>query len=63
MSSFSEEPAPEAARDQEQEARQVRLRKLAEEAMADPDFVTDLREIMQAFRFVDTEHWPPYDED
>ena len=52
----------EAIRLRMREIRHARMRKLAAEAMADPDFVADLRETMQAFRHVDKEHWPLYDE-
>ena len=48
------------------EAREVRhamMRKLAEEAMNDPLFVADMREVMHDFRFVDAENWPAYEED
>lgn len=53
----------EAIRLRMQEVRHARMRKLAADAMADPDFVADLRETMHAFRHVDKEHWPLYDED
>lgn len=53
----------EAIRLRAREVRHARMRKLAEEAMADPDFVADLRETMHAFRHVDKENWPLYDED
>jgi len=49
----------EAVRLRMQEVRHARMRKLAAEAMADPDFVADLRETMYAFRHVDKENWPP----
>ncbi len=39
------------------EVRHARMRVLAAEAMADPGFVADLHETMQAFRHVDTENW------
>ena len=54
--------AEEAMRLRTREVRHARMRKLASEAMADPDFVTDLQETMQAFRHVDNENWPLYDE-
>jgi len=38
------------------------MRILAEEAMADPDFVATLQDTMQAFQHVDKENWPLYDE-
>ncbi len=44
------------------EIRHARMRTLAAEAMADPDFVADLRETMHAFCHVDKENWPLYDE-
>ena len=53
----------EAIRLRMREIRHARMRKLAAEAMADPDFVADLRETMHAFRHVDKENWPLYDED
>ena len=46
----------------EWETRYARMRALAAEAMADPGFVADLRETMHAFRHVDLENWPLYDE-
>jgi len=49
----------EAVRLRMQEVRHARMRKLAAAAMADPDFVADLRETMYAFRHVDKENWPP----
>ena len=52
----------EAIRLRAREVRHARMRKLAEEAMADPDFVADLKETMHAFRHVDRENWPTYDE-
>lgn len=58
QSSFIEE----AIRLRMREVRHARMRKLAEEAMADPDFVADLNDTMQAFRHVDKENWPLYDE-
>lgn len=59
QSSFIEE----AIRLRMREVRHARMRKLAEEAMADPDFVADLHEAMQAFQYVDKENWPLYDEE
>ena len=44
------------------EARCARMRVLAAEAMADPDFVSDLHETMQAFQHTDSDDWPFYDE-
>ena len=55
----------EIASDQESTERlerHARMRVLAEEAMADPDFVSDLNETRQAFQYVDRENWPLYDE-
>jgi len=49
----------EAIRLRMHEVRHARMRKLAAEAMAAPNFVADLRETMHAFRHVDTENWPP----
>ena len=57
QSSFIEE----AIRLRTREVRHARMRILAAEAMADPDFVADLQETMQAFRHTDTENWPVYD--
>jgi hypothetical protein len=62
MPDTPEEPEAEFSRPLERAARHARMRGLAVEAMADPDFVADLRETMQAFRHVDEEHWPLYDE-
>ena len=45
------------------EARHALMSRLAAEAMADPGFVADLHETMQAFRHVDQEDWPAYDEE
>jgi len=53
----------EAIRLRMREVRHARMRKLASEAMADPDFVADMTETMQAFRHVDKENWPLYDEE
>jgi len=52
----------EAIRLRMREIRHARMRKLAAEAMADPDFVADLHETMHTFRHVDKENWPLYDE-
>ena len=52
----------EAARLLAREKRHALMRLLAVEAMADPDFVADLRETTYAYRHVDRENWPPYDE-
>ena len=41
------------------EIRHERLRRLAEEAMADPGFVADMRGVMADFAHVDRENWPP----
>ena len=48
---------------EEREERYARMRRLAAEAMADPRFVADMRETMHAFRHVDSEGWPSYEED
>ena len=45
----------EAVRARTREVRQESLRRLAREAMNDPDFVSDMRETMQAFQFADAE--------
>jgi len=45
----------EAVRRRAREVREARLRRLAQEAMDDPDFVADMRETMQAFRFADAD--------
>lgn len=47
----------EAIRLRSREVHHARMRKLAAEAMADPDFVADLRETMQAFQYADKENW------
>ena len=52
----------EAIRLRTREVRYARMRVLAEQAMADPDFVSDLHETMQVFEHVDKENWPSYDE-
>lgn len=39
------------------------MRALAAEAMADTGFVADLRETMHAFRHVDKENWPAWEDD
>ncbi len=52
----------EAIRLRMREIRHARMRILAAEAMADPGFVADLNETMHAFRHVDKENWPLYDE-
>jgi hypothetical protein len=44
------------------EERNTRLAELADEAMADPRFVADMQETMEAFRYVDAEHWPSYND-
>ena len=54
QSSFIEK----AVRLRMREVRHARMRVLAAEAMADPDFVSDLHETRQAFQHVDTENWP-----
>ena len=51
----------EAIRLRMREVRHARMRVLAEEAMADPDFVADLHDTMTAFQHVDAENWPVYD--
>jgi len=53
------EDSPEslALQSMTREARHAEMRRLAAEAMADPQFVADLRETMQAFRHVDKENW------
>ena len=63
MPDMPEEPNVQAAWPLEREARHARMRELAAEAMADPDFVADLRETMHAFRHVDRENWPPWEEE
>jgi len=45
----------EAVRQRAREVRHARLRELAREAMNDPDFVADMKETMQAFRFADAD--------
>ncbi len=58
QSSFIEE----AIRLRMREVCQARMRVLAAEATADPDFVSDLHETMQAFQHTDKQNWPLYDE-
>jgi len=53
----------EAIRLRMREVRHARMCKLAVQAMADPDFVADLHETMEAFRYADKENWPLYDEE
>lgn len=48
----------EAIRLRAREVRHAHLDKLAAEAMADPDFVADMHDTMNAFRYVDAENWP-----
>jgi Arc/MetJ-type ribon-helix-helix transcriptional regulator len=48
----------DAIRLREREVRHARMRQLAEQAMADPDFVADMRGVMEDFRHVDSERWP-----
>ena len=62
MPDTPEELEAESSWSLERAARHAGMRELAAAAMADPDFVADLRETMQAFRHVDKEHWPMYDE-
>lgn len=50
-----------AIRAQATEVRHARMRKLADEAMADPQFVADMHETMAAFEPVDRNKWPLYD--
>jgi len=45
------------------EVRHARMARLAEEAMNDPGFVSDMRDTMSAFRFVDAERWPANDDE
>ena len=52
----------EAIRLRMREVRHARMRILAAEAMADPDFVSDLHETMNAFQSADRENWPNYDD-
>ena len=52
----------ESIRMREREVRHARMRRLAEEAMNDPEFVADMRGTMEAFRHADTEHWPTYED-
>jgi len=40
------------------EVRRVRMKQLAEEAMADPDFVSDMRDTVRAFDPLAGENWP-----
>ena len=56
QSSFIEE----AIRLRTREVRHARMRVLTEQAMADPDFVSDMRDTMQAFQHTDKENWPLY---
>ena len=51
----------EAIRLRTREVRHARMRVLAEQAMADPDFVSDMRDSMQAFQHTDKENWPVCD--
>ena len=39
------------------------MERQAQEAMADPDFVADMREIQRAFPDVDSRNWPVFDSD
>ena len=48
---------------QEREARQARMRQLADEAMNDPGFVADMQATMAAFRHVDAETWLNLDDE
>lgn len=48
----------DSIRMREREVRHARMRHLAAEAMADPDFVVDMRGVMAEFQYVDSEAWP-----
>src|SRR5689334_1863800 len=41
------------------ESSHAHLHERAQEAMADRDFIADVRETMDAFGYVDRENWPP----
>ncbi len=43
------------------EVRHAWMRRLAEEAMADPDFVADMRATQREFGAADAGEWPPFD--
>ena len=47
----------EAIRLRMREVRHARMRILAEEAIADPNFVSDLHDTMSAFQHTDAESW------
>lgn len=51
----------DAVRRREREVRHARMRRQADEAMADPGFVADMRETMAAFETSDTRDWPVSD--
>ena len=53
-SAFIEDAVRVRARD----VRHARLRRLAEEAMADADFVADMRETIRAFEPAAADRWP-----
>ncbi|MDQ2688121.1 MAG: hypothetical protein M3Y28_09675 [Armatimonadota bacterium] len=48
----------EAVRRRILEVRHARMRILAAEAMADPGFVADMHDTMNAFCYADAENWP-----
>lgn len=48
----------DAVRRRAREVRHARMRRLADEAMADPGFVADMRETMAAFGPLDSQDWP-----
>lgn len=52
--------AEEVIRLRTREVRHARMRFLAEQAMADPEFVSDMQGTMQAFQHSDKENWPAY---
>jgi len=49
-----------AVRARKQAVRNARLNLLAAEAMADPDFVRDMRDISAEFAETDRKSWPQY---
>ncbi|MGO8669843.1 MAG: hypothetical protein ACLQVD_00505 [Capsulimonadaceae bacterium] len=52
----------DSIRARSREVRHARLRQQAAEAMADPDFVADMRATMDAFEPALLDRWPVYDD-
>jgi hypothetical protein len=48
----------DAIRARAREVRHARMRQLAQEAMADPDFVADMHDTVRSFDAVAGENWP-----